>query len=178
MMNQNNNNVQSPAAVTFISLHSHGELFKGLTDAMRAYAAAINAAVDSDVSATDTAMQAAAAEFLKPYGMEAGYSFMAMLRADVALKKVKDSDVRVFSVPSGATVRKYLRTEVFPRIGLEWQSCVKRGEKRVKAAKAAAVDFGSMSVEDIVNGMSADKFAEFAAAFAARSAAAAEIAAD
>lgn len=162
---------------TAISRNAHKAAFENLVTTMRAYAAAINAAVDSDVSTADKAMQAAAAEFLAPYGMPAGHAFMAMVRADVALKKNADG-IRVFSVPSGATVRKYLRTEVFPRIGLVWESCVKRGEKRVKAAKAAAVDFGSMSVEDIVNGMSADKFAEFAAAFAARSAAAAEIAAD
>lgn len=166
MMNLNN---------TTISRNAHKAAFENLVTTMRAYAAAINDANDGDVYRADMAMQAAAAEFLKPYGMPAGHSFMGMLRADVALKKNAEG-VRVFSVPSGATVRKYLRTEVFPRIGLVWESCVKRGEKRAKAVKPTAVDFGSLSVTDIVNGMSAEKFAEFAAAFAARSAA--NIAAD
>lgn len=172
-----NTNIQNTTAATFIRRAEHKTNFENLVSTLRTYASAINAANDGDVSRADEAMQAAASDFLCPYGMQAGYAFMAMLRADVTLKKNADGE-RVFSVPSGATVRKYLKTEVFPRIGLVWESCVKSGEKQVKAKKAEKVDFGSMSVSDIINGMSAEKFAEFAAALAARQNAAAEIAAD
>lgn len=171
MMNNQNN---SPV-VTFISRAAHKSNFENLVSAMRAYASAVNTADNGDVYRADMALQAAAADFLSPYGMSAGHAFMAMIHADVALKKNADG-IRVFSVPSGATVRKYLKTEVFPRVGLVWESCVKSGEKKAKK-ESNKVDFGSMSVEDIVNGMSEEKFAAFAAAFAARSAAA-NIAAD
>ena len=158
------------AVVPSISRHEHKANFEKLVEAMRAYAAALESAWDSNVSAADSAMESAAAEFLSPYGRDAGASFMGMIRADVALKKNADG-VRVFSVPSGATVRKYLKTEVFPRVGLNWESCVKVGEKKIRAKKAETVDFGSLSANDVVGGMSAEKFAEFAAAVAARSAA-------
>lgn len=171
------NNIQK--VTPSISRAAHKSLFEDLVSAMREYAAAINTADDSKVESADVDMQAFAAEFLKPYGMQAGAAFMSMIHADIALKKNADC-VRVFSVPSGATVRKYLRTEVFPRMGLVWESCVTVGEKKTRAKKENRVDFGSMSVMDIVNGMSAEKVAEFRAAFAALDArtAVSEIAAD
>ena len=170
-----NNNAQKTSL--FISRSAHKALFEGLVDSMRAYASAINSANDGDVYRADMAMQAAAVEFLRPYGYTVGHAFMAMVRADVNFKKNADG-VRVFGVPSGATVRTYIRTEVFPRIGLVWQSCVKVGEKQVKAKKDNKVDFGSISIADVVNGMSPARLAEFRAAIAALDAAAANIAAD
>lgn len=164
-------NIQNiSAAVLSVSRHEHKANFEKLVESMRAYANAVNTGHDGETFRADVALQTAATDFLRPYGRAAGAAFMAMVRADVALKKNADG-VRVFSVPSGATVRKYLKTEVFPRIGLNWESCVKVGEKKIRAKKAETVDFGSLSANDVVGGMSAEKFAEFAAAVAARSAA-------
>ena len=161
------NNIQK--VTPSISRAAHKSLFEDLVSAMREYAAAINTADDSKVESADVDMQAFAAEFLKPYGMQAGAAFMSMIHADIALKKNTDG-VRVFSVPSGATVRKYLRTEVFPRMGLVWESCVKVGEKKSRAKKDNHVDFGSMSEEDVVDRMSDEKFAKMWAAMSARAA--------
>lgn len=80
-------------------------------------------------------------------------------------------DVNVTLVPSHTTAKKFLSEKLFAHyLGIEYKSCCIASEKNNKSKKSNHVDFGSMSAEDVINGMSPEKYAEYAAIFAARAA--------